>query len=107
MATAASRIQDLYYLPTDHLIGDDSEETVDCTHPTDVGFERMLKIIGRQMKEWLDTNWTFGQFVAKLQYSCLIHEPSVLNNFIICKYYITIVRKMEDINLWLDQPKKD
>ncbi|MNN71657.1 hypothetical protein D3C81_1876140 [compost metagenome] len=38
--------KDLYYLPTDHLIGDDSEGTVDGTHPTDVGFERMLKIIG-------------------------------------------------------------
>ncbi|WP_158655810.1 SGNH/GDSL hydrolase family protein [Sphingobacterium sp. HMA12] len=42
--------KDLYYLPTDHLIGDDSEGTVDGTHPTDVGFERMLKIIGAKVE---------------------------------------------------------
>jgi len=42
--------KNLYYIPTDHLIGDDSEGTVDGTHPTDVGFERMLKIIGPKVK---------------------------------------------------------
>lgn len=42
--------KNLYYIPTDHLIGDDSEGTVDGTHPTDVGFERMLKIIGDKVE---------------------------------------------------------
>ncbi|WP_159728082.1 SGNH/GDSL hydrolase family protein [Sphingobacterium sp. 18053] len=46
--------KDLYYLPTDHLIGDDSEGTVDGTHPTDVGFERMLKIIGGKIETILN-----------------------------------------------------
>ncbi len=46
--------KDLYYLPTDHLIGDDSEGTVDGTHPTDVGFERMLKIIGAKVEKILN-----------------------------------------------------
>ena len=41
----AAGYKNLYYLPTDHLIGDDYEGTVDGTHPTDVGFERMVQII--------------------------------------------------------------
>lgn len=30
----------LYYLPGDHLLGDDNEGTVDSSHPTDLGFMR-------------------------------------------------------------------
>jgi len=48
--------KNLYYIPTDHLIGDDSEGTVDGTHPTDVGFERMLKIIGPKVKAILENS---------------------------------------------------
>lgn len=33
----------LYYVPTDHLIGDDGEGTVDGTHPTDLGTMRMVE----------------------------------------------------------------
>lgn len=48
--------KNLYYIPTDHLIGDDSEGTVDGTHPTDVGFERMLKIIGPRVETILENS---------------------------------------------------
>jgi lysophospholipase L1-like esterase len=34
-------IRNLYYLAAKDLIGDDGEGTVDGTHPTDLGFERM------------------------------------------------------------------
>ena len=33
----------VYYLPTDGLIGDDGEATVDGVHLTDTGFERMAQ----------------------------------------------------------------
>ncbi len=37
--------KNLYYIPGDHLLGDDYEATVDGTHPTDVGFLRMAAVI--------------------------------------------------------------
>lgn len=45
--------KNLFYLPTDHLIGDDHEGTVDGTHPTDVGFERMVQIIQPEIEKIL------------------------------------------------------
>lgn len=50
----AAGYKNLFYLPADHLIGDDYEGTIDGTHPTDVGFERMVKIIQPKIEEILD-----------------------------------------------------
>lgn len=50
----AAGYQNLFYIPTDHLIGDDHEGTVDGTHPTDVGFERMVHIIQPEIERILD-----------------------------------------------------
>lgn len=50
----AAGYKNLFYLPADHLIGDDYEGTVDGTHPTDVGFERMVKIIQPEIEKILD-----------------------------------------------------
>jgi GDSL-like lipase/acylhydrolase family protein/SGNH-like hydrolase/esterase family protein len=36
----AAGIQDLYYIPGETLLGDDGEDTVDSSHPTDLGFMR-------------------------------------------------------------------
>jgi GDSL-like Lipase/Acylhydrolase family/N-terminus of Esterase_SGNH_hydro-type len=36
----AARVQNLYYLEGEHLLGDDNEGTVDSSHPTDLGFMR-------------------------------------------------------------------
>lgn len=49
----AAGYKNLYYLPADHLIGDDYEGTVDGTHPTDVGFERMVKIMQPEIEKIL------------------------------------------------------
>lgn len=50
----ASGEKNLYYIPADDLIGHDSEGTVDGTHPTDVGFSRMIDIIAPKIKEILE-----------------------------------------------------
>ena len=34
-------INDLYYLEGEGLLGDDREDTVDSSHPSDLGFMRM------------------------------------------------------------------
>jgi lysophospholipase L1-like esterase len=39
-------VKNLYYIPADHLLGDDGEATVDGVHPTDLGFLRMAETIG-------------------------------------------------------------
>jgi hypothetical protein len=36
-----SGVRNLFYVPAKNLIGDDAEATVDGTHPTDLGFQRM------------------------------------------------------------------
>ena len=41
MATAGDK--NLYYVPSSHLLGADGEDTVDGTHPTDLGFLRMAQ----------------------------------------------------------------
>ncbi|HLS95775.1 MAG TPA: SGNH/GDSL hydrolase family protein [Sphingobacterium sp.] len=51
----AAGYKNLHYIATDHLIGDDTEGTVDGTHPTDVGFERMVDIIQPKMESILKT----------------------------------------------------
>ncbi|MBW3543950.1 MAG: SGNH/GDSL hydrolase family protein [Planctomycetes bacterium] len=38
-----SGVEDLYYLPGDGLLGEDGEDTVDGSHPTDLGFLRQAK----------------------------------------------------------------
>ncbi len=43
--------KNLYYIPANDLIGHDTEGTVDGTHPTDVGFARMVDIIQSKIKE--------------------------------------------------------
>lgn len=39
----AAGVQNLHYLPADHLLGDDGEGTVDSSHPTDLGFVRQAE----------------------------------------------------------------
>ncbi len=39
-------VKNLYYIPGDHLLGDDGEATVDGVHPTDLGFLRIAETIG-------------------------------------------------------------
>lgn len=39
------KIPKLYFIKADGLLGDDHEGTVDGTHPNDLGFDRMLKIL--------------------------------------------------------------
>jgi hypothetical protein len=46
-------MKNLYYLPADHLIGDDGEATVDGVHPTDLGFKRLADHIERKLKKIL------------------------------------------------------
>lgn len=49
----AAGYKNLFYLPTDSLIGDDHEGTVDGTHPTDVGFERFVTIVQPEIEKIL------------------------------------------------------
>jgi hypothetical protein len=46
MTRLEAGVKDLYYIPADHLLGDDGEATVDGVHPTDLGFLRMAETIG-------------------------------------------------------------
>lgn len=47
------KIQGLYYLAADHLIGDDGEGTVDGVHLTDLGFYRMTLALYRELHKIL------------------------------------------------------
>ncbi|MFM1801379.1 MAG: hypothetical protein RJA81_731, partial [Planctomycetota bacterium] len=40
-----SGVKGLYYVEGDLLLGDDSEGTVDASHPTDLGFFRQAAVI--------------------------------------------------------------
>ena len=42
-----SGIKNLYYLPGEHLFGDDGEGSVDGSHPTDLGFMRQAEIFAK------------------------------------------------------------
>ena len=46
-------MKNLYYLPAEHLIGDDGEATVDGVHPTDLGFMRLARRIEEKLKKIL------------------------------------------------------
>ena len=48
-----SKIKNLYYIPGNNLIGNDSEATVDGVHPTDLGFIRMAGIFEPVLKKAL------------------------------------------------------
>jgi lysophospholipase L1-like esterase len=43
----ADGVRSLYYLPGDSQLGDDGEDTVDGSHPTDLGFHRMADAFGK------------------------------------------------------------
>ena len=45
--------KNVYYVPTSHLFGTDGEDTVDGTHPTDLGFFRMAQNIAPVVQEAL------------------------------------------------------
>jgi lysophospholipase L1-like esterase len=45
--------KNLYYVPTTRLFGSDGEDTVDGTHPTDVGFLRMAENIAPVVRQAL------------------------------------------------------
>jgi lysophospholipase L1-like esterase len=47
-------IRRLYLIKGDDLLGHDHEGTVDGTHPNDLGFDRMLKVIEPKIREILD-----------------------------------------------------
>ncbi|RZF59489.1 SGNH/GDSL hydrolase family protein [Sphingobacterium corticibacterium] len=57
----AAGYKNLFYLPADHLLGDDYEGTIDGTHPTDVGFERMVKIIQPEIEKILNFRSKIGE----------------------------------------------
>jgi hypothetical protein len=46
----AEGIRDLRYVSADRLLGDDGEATVDGTHPTDLGFQRMAEAIAPTLR---------------------------------------------------------
>lgn len=48
-----SGIESLYFIPSDDFLGDDHEGSVDGTHPTDLGFDRMLQVIEPRIMEIL------------------------------------------------------
>jgi len=45
--------KNLYLVPGDKLLGDDSEGTVDGTHPNDLGFYRMAQVIGEALRPFV------------------------------------------------------
>jgi hypothetical protein len=42
-----SGVKGLYYIPGEHLFGDDGEASVDGSHPTDLGFTRQAEIFAK------------------------------------------------------------
>ena len=46
--------KNVYYVPTTRLLGADGEDTVDGTHPTDLGFLRMAQGIAPAVREALN-----------------------------------------------------
>lgn len=51
---AAAGVQELHYLPGEHLLGDDGEATVDSSHPTDLGFMRQADAFAAALKPLLE-----------------------------------------------------
>jgi len=50
----AEGIQGLFYIPGDHLLGDDAEGTSDNSHPNDLGFMRQATIFEPHLREILN-----------------------------------------------------
>ncbi len=44
-----SGVEDLYYIPGEHLLGDDGEGTVDASHPTDLGYMRQAEVFAKTL----------------------------------------------------------
>lgn len=44
-------VEKLYYVTSEHLLGDDGEATVDGVHPTDVGFRHLAAVIEPALKQ--------------------------------------------------------
>lgn len=51
-----SGIQDLHLIKGDDLLGHDHEGTIDGTHPNDLGFDRMLKVIEPKIRAIMNDN---------------------------------------------------
>jgi hypothetical protein len=49
----ASGVKKLYYIPGEHLFGDDGEGSVDASHPTDLGFMRQADIFAKVLEPLL------------------------------------------------------
>lgn len=43
-------VKNLHYLPGEHLLGDDGEDTVDSSHPTDLGFLRHAEAFSKALR---------------------------------------------------------
>jgi lysophospholipase L1-like esterase len=50
----AKGIKGLYYVPGETLLGNDGEATVDGTHPTDLGFQRMADALEPVLRKVLE-----------------------------------------------------
>ncbi|HMP81825.1 MAG TPA: SGNH/GDSL hydrolase family protein [Verrucomicrobiota bacterium] len=46
-------VQNLHYIPGEHLLGDDGEGTVDGSHPNDLGYARQAEVFGRTLEPLL------------------------------------------------------
>lgn len=51
-------VKNLFYIPGDHLFGDDGEGSVDGSHPNDLGFMRQAEIFAKALKPLLKTETT-------------------------------------------------
>jgi len=49
-------VKSLYYIPGDHLFGDDGEGSTDGSHPNDLGFMRQAEIFARTLEPILKTD---------------------------------------------------
>lgn len=52
----ASGVKNLHYLEGNELLGADHEDTVDGSHPTDLGFYRQANVIGKKLNDILTTD---------------------------------------------------
>jgi hypothetical protein len=50
-----SGVKNLFYIPGEHLLGDDGEGTTDGSHPNDLGFTRQAEIFAKVLKPLLKT----------------------------------------------------
>lgn len=50
-------VKNLYLIRADRFLGFDHEGTVDGTHPNDLGFDRMIKVIEPQLKKIFKKAW--------------------------------------------------